>query len=354
MNRNGITLRAATLLITLLIVLPLVWIRLPHVAGGGGASGEIQPADLSQLNLAWGVEWIAAPKAWERTTGSDSIVVAVIDSGVDTSVPQLAGKIWTNADEIPGNGIDDDANGYIDDVHGWDFRDNDPSSLVGSKIHWHGTFVAGIIAAQPNADRATGVAPGIHVMDLRFLDSKNLFYSRDWARFAEAIDYAVYNGAQIINLSVYANGTPPAVLERALCRAAQLGVIVVGIAGNDSHSRVCYPAKYPSVLAVSATDRNDRLASFSNYGAEVAVSAPGEKITSLFSGGITGTSSGTSFSAPHVSGTLALILSAHPGLTPDGAIDLLRQTSVDLGDNGQDSRFGAGLIDAGQAVASTS
>ena len=353
MKRKSICLSVATLL-TLILVLPLVWIQLPHVAGGGGASGEFQPADLSELNLAWGVERITAPKAWERTTGSDEVVVAVIDSGVDTSVPQLAGRIWTNADEIPQNGLDDDKNGYIDDVHGWDFRDNDSSSLVGSKIHWHGTFVAGIIAAHPNADKATGVAPGIQVMDLRFLDSKNLFYNRDWARFAEAIDYAVDNGAQIINLSVYANGKPPAVLEQALSRAAQLGVIVVGISGNDSQSQVSYPGKYPSVLAVSATDRNDRLASFSNHGSEVSVSAPGEKITSLFSGGIAGTSSGTSFSAPHVSGTLALILSANPGLAPNGAIELLRKTSVDLGDHGQDSRFGAGLINAGQAVASIS
>ena len=353
MKRKSICLSVATLL-TLILVLPLVWIQLPHVAGGGGASGEFQPADLSELNLAWGVERITAPKAWERTTGSDEVVVAVIDSGVDTSVPQLAGKIWSNANEIPENGIDDDANGYIDDVHGWDFRDNDPSSLVGSKIHWHGTFVAGIIAAQPNADKATGVAPGIQVMDLRFLDSKNLFYSKDWQKFAQAINYAVDNGAQIINLSVYANGAPPAVLEQALSRAAQLGVIVVGIAGNDSQPQVCYPAKYPSVLAVSATDRNDRLASFSNYGSEVSVSAPGEKITSLFSGGIAGTSSGTSFSAPHVSGTLALILSANPGVASSSAIELLKQTSVDLGDQGQDSRFGAGLINAGQAVVNTS
>ncbi len=351
MRRISIWLSVATLLT---LVLPLVWIQLPHVAGGGGASGEFQSADLCKLNLAWGVERIAAPKAWERTTGSDKVVVAVIDSGIDTSVPQLAGKIWSNTDEIPENGIDDDANGYIDDVHGWDFRDDDPSSLAGSKIHWHGTFVAGIIAAQPNADKATGVAPGVQVMDLRFLNSKNLFYTKDWQKFAQAIDYAVDNGAQIINLSVYANGTPPAVLEQALRRAAQRGVIVVGIAGNDSQTQVCYPAKYPSVLAVSATDRNDRLASFSNYGSEVSVSAPGEKITSLFPGGIAGTSSGTSFCAPHVSGTLALILSANPGLAPNSAIELLKQTSVDLGDHGQDSRFGAGLINAGQAVVNTS
>ncbi len=319
----------------------------PRIAGGAGSSGSILPTELG--SLSWGVERIEAPQAWERTTGSQEIVVAVIDSGIDTTVPQLAGKIWTNPGEIAGNGIDDDHNGYIDDLHGWDFRDNDASSLTGSKIHWHGTFVAGIIAAQPGADKVAGVAPGIRIMDLRFLDSRNLFYGSDWKTFAKAIDYAVDNGADIINLSVYANGKPPLVLEQAVQRARQHGVIIVGIAGNDGKSQVSYPAKYSSVLAVSATDRNDHLASFSNYGSEVAVAAPGEKITSLFPGGIVGTSSGTSFAAPHVSGTLALILSSHPESTPDRAIALLKQTSESLGDA---HRFGAGLIDAAKAVAS--
>lgn len=335
----------------LLVGIVLVGVQRPYVAGGAGTSRPVPLPDLDGLALSWGLERIEAPKAWERTTGSQGIVVAVIDSGIDTTIPQLAGKIWTNPGEVPGNGIDDDKNGYIDDIHGWDFRDNDSSSINGSKPHWHGTFVAGIIAAQPGMDKAAGVAPGIRIIDLRFLDSRNLFYGSDWKRFAKAIDYAVDNGARVINLSVYANGKPPLILQRALRRAAQHGVIVVGIAGNDSKSQVSYPAKYPSVLAVSATDRSDHLASFSNYGPEVAVAAPGEKITSLFPGGAVGTSSGTSFAAPHVSGTLALILSADSTLSPSQAIELLKWTSVDLGDRGDDRRFGAGLIDAGQAVA---
>lgn len=312
----------------------------PYIAGGAGTSRSIVRADLG--SLSWGVKRIEAPQAWERTTGSQDIVVAVIDSGIDTTLPQLAEKIWINPGEIKGNRIDDDRNGYIDDIHGWDFRDNDSSSLIDSKIHWHGTFVAGIIA---------GVAPGIRIMDLRFLDLKNRFYGSDWKKFAKAIDYAVDNGARIINLSVYANGKPPLILEQALRRAVQHGVIVVGIVGNDSESQVCYPAKYASVLAVSATDRDNHLADFSNYGTEVSVAAPGEKITSLFPGGAVGTSSGTSFSAPHVSGTLALILSCNPDLSPSQAVDFLKQTSVDLGNCGCDRQFGAGLIDASQAVA---
>ncbi|MEA1871397.1 MAG: S8 family serine peptidase [Candidatus Bipolaricaulota bacterium] len=325
------------------LLLSLLGMSGPRIAGGGGESNATPSSDLG--SLSWGVERIEAPQAWERTTGSQEVVVAVIDSGIDTTVPHLAGKIWTNPNEIPGNGIDDDRNGYIDDIHGWDFRDEDASSLTGSKIHWHGTFVAGIIAS---------VAPGIRIMDLRFLDSRNLFYGSDWKRFVAAIDYAVDNGADIINLSVYANGKPPRILEQAMQQARQHGVVVVGIAGNDGKSQVCYPAKYSSVLAVTATDREDHLASFSNYGSEVTVTAPGEKITSFFPGGVAGTSSGTSFAAPHVSGTLALILSSHPGITPSRAITLLERTSFDLGSSGNDRQFGAGLIDAGRAVASTS
>jgi len=166
----------------------------------------------------------------------------------------------------------------------------------------------------------------------------------------QAIDYAVDNGARVVNLSLYANGQPPLILERALERAARHGVIVVGISGNDASLDVCYPGKYSTVLAVSATDRDDHLASFSNYGREVRVAAPGDKISSLFPGGAVGTSSGTSFSAPHVSGTLALILSCNPSLSAAEAVRLLEETSIDIGSSGRDKEFGAGLIDAGQAV----
>jgi subtilisin family serine protease len=333
-----------------LVVGGLVWVKLPHVAGKAGASGIFSSPNTNGLALSWGLERIEAPQAWQRTTGSAEVVVAVIDSGIDVTAPQLSGKVWTNPDEVPGNGIDDDGNGYIDDVHGWDFRDGDACSLAGSKIHWHGTFVAGIIVAQASQDGVAGVAPGVRIMDIRFLDSKNLFYSSDWTKFAQAIDYAVANGARIINLSIYSNGKPPLAFEQAIKRAIERGVIVVGIAGNDGKDAVSYPAKYPGVLAVSAIDQGDRLAQFSNCGPEVAVAAPGEKVTSLFPGGKAGTASGTSFSAPHVSGTLALVLSANPHLTTGEAVSLLKRTAVDLGQRGGDPQFGAGLINAGQAV----
>jgi subtilisin family serine protease len=192
-------------------------------------------------------------------------------------------------------------------------------------------------------------------MDVRFLDSNNRFSSRDWDMFADAIDYAVDNGADIINMSVYANGTPPAILRSAIQRAVRAGVIIVGISGNVEGSgaaatEVLYPGKYPEVYAVSATTQSDQLADFSRRGPEVALCAPGEGITSFLPGGQTATRSGTSFAAPHVSGTLALVLSAFPSLSAQQAVSLLMGSAIDLGARGPDSLFGQGLIDAFGAV----
>ena len=187
-------------------------------------------------------------------------------------------------------------------------------------------------------------------MDVRFLDSNNEFSSRDWNTFAEAVDYAVNNGADIINMSIFANGRPPATLENAILRAIQSGVVIIGISGNTGQTGVLYPGKYDNVLAVSATTESDLLASFSTRGPEVFLCAPGEGITSFLPGGQTATRSGTSFAAPHVTGTLALILSAFPSLSAEQAVDLLLESLVDLGTRGFDPSFGQGLIDAFEAV----
>jgi subtilisin family serine protease len=303
-----------------------------------------------QQPINWGLTRIAAPEAWRIHHGDPNVVVAVIDSGIDTSIPQLRESMWVNEDEIPGNGIDDDRNGYVDDIHGWDFRDGDSSSLVGTPLHWHGTFTAGIIAARPGEIPIVGIAPGVRVMDVRFLNSENQFLSSDWRTFAEAIEYAVDNGAQIINLSVFANGRPPGYFQDALRNAAARGVLMVGISGNTGEAGVLYPAKYDTVYAVSATTRDNLAAGFSSYGPEVFVCAPGEQIVSFVPGGGTSTRSGTSFAAPHVTGTLALILSAHSGISPDDAIAILRRSLVDLGTRGFDEWFGYGLVNAYEAV----
>lgn len=318
----------------------------PDIAGAAGATGS---PDLNAAGLPWGVERIRAPEAWRMTTGSPEIIVAVIDSGIDRTVPALADVLWVNPREIAGNGRDDDGNGYVDDVYGWDFRDNTPTHLRRTTLHWHGTFVAGLIAGRFKEGGPVGVAPNIRIMDVRFLDSRGLFTTKDWDGLASAIRYAVDNGARIINLSLYAKGTPPGGVEQALGYAASKGVIVVGIAGNEAKPEVLYPGKYSTVLAVSATDSADGLAPFSSWGPEVALAAPGHEVVSLLPGGVAAKHSGTSFAAPHVSGTLALILSANPSLTAREAIEVLLKTSTPLSTD-SDPRFGAGLVDAGAGV----
>lgn len=187
-------------------------------------------------------------------------------------------------------------------------------------------------------------------MDVRFLDSNNEFLPSDWHTFVEAIEYAVDNGADIINLSLFADDRPPQYFENALRAAAASGVIIVGISGNTGRNGVLYPGKYDEVYAVSATTQDDQLARLSTYGPEVFVCAPGEKVVSFVPGGGTSTRTGTSFAAAHVSGTVALILSSRPELSAVQAIEVLKRSTIDLGTPGFDRSFGHGLINAYAAL----
>ncbi len=319
------------------------------VAGGAGYSSS--PERPAQGNLRWGLEAIEAPEAWQVTEGADDIVVAVIDSGVDRRVPFLASRMWHNPGEIPGNGIDDDRNGYVDDVYGWDFQDGDPDSLSGSSLNWHGTFVAGLIAAAVDTSSGVGgVAPRVRLMDVRFLDSKGVFYTSDWGRLARAIDYAVDNGARIINLSIYTALRPPKFVHSAIRRAVEKGVLVVTIAGNQGADRVSYFGRWPEVITVGAVDKSGRPASFSNRGREVDLAGPGVRVLSLVPGGRVMAASGTSFAAPHVAGTAALLLSLHPDMPLSELTQLLMRTARDVGPRGEDDATGWGLVNAGEAV----
>jgi subtilisin family serine protease len=335
-------------LVTATLKLQILPVRLPLAPEGPPPGADVYVVYQEPSN--WGLESIHVPEAWKLSHGSSNVVVAVIDSGIDASLPQLMASMWTNEDEIPNNGVDDDQNGYIDDIHGWDFRDGDSSSLVGSTIHRHGTFVASIIAAQPGRYPVVGVAPGARLMDVRFLNSQNQFAATDWVLFERAVNYAVDNGADIINLSVFTNGRPPNSLERVLDRARAKGIPIVGISGNLGKNEVMYPGRYDSVLAISAVTSAGLLATFSSRGPEVAFCAPGENITSFTPGERIATDTGTSFAAPHVTGVLALLLSANPELTAEAAIDVLTATAIDLGSRGRDDLYGYGLVDAWAAL----
>lgn len=275
---------------------------------------------------------IRAPDAWDVTLGSPSVVVAVIDTGIDYTHPDLAPNMWTNPDEIPDNDLDDDGNGYIDDIYGYDFVNNDSDPM---DDYFHGTHVAGSIAAvADNEIGIAGVAPHTRLMALKFLDETG---SGVTSNAISALNYAVKNGASISNNS-WGGGPFSQAFLTAIQKASAANHIFVASAGNyanNNDAEPFYPASYnvPNVISVAATDAGDHIAYFSNYGrTSVDVGAPGVDIYSTLPTHMTegmaaqglfenyGSLNGTSMAAPHVAGVLALLRATDPSLTPAQAI----------------------------------
>ncbi|HET9532516.1 MAG TPA: S8 family peptidase [Blastocatellia bacterium] len=272
---------------------------------------------------------IGATRMWDISQGSDDIVVAVIDTGIDVAHPDLAANIWVNLGEIPGNGIDDDANGFADDINGWDFALNDPSPDV--ETDFHGTHVAGTVGAVGNNNLGvTGVAWRVKLMALKFIRGR----SGDAANAVKAINYAVDQKKRGVNVRVinasWSGDAPSKSLRKAIKKAGKAGILFVCAAGNggsdfrgdDIDVTPEYPAAWSaeisSIVTVAALDRGDNLAGFSNFGRKtVNVGAPGVDITSTLPGGAYGALNGTSMATPHVAGAAVLILSQEPNLTPE-------------------------------------
>ena len=249
---------------------------------------------------------IDAPEAWDLGTGGE-VIVGVIDTGVDDDHEDLHGNMWVNEDEIPDNGLDDDGNGYIDDIHGWDFvnNDNDPYDDNG-----HGTHCAGTIAGMgDNGIGVVGVCWSAKIMALKFLNSSG---SGTTADAVSAMEYAIANGANLTSNSWGGGGYSIALLDAisAAGAANQLFIAAAGNSGSNNDSYPHYPSSYElgNIIAVAATDHNDLKAGFSCYGlTSVDLGAPGVNILSSLPGNSYGYKNGTSMAAPHVSGACALV-----------------------------------------------
>jgi serine protease len=331
----------------------------------------------------WHFSQIGLGSAWDLDTtspnygGDPSIVVAVVDSGVAYEnygpyalAPDLASThFWTNPGEIAGNGVDDDGNGYIDDVKGWDFVNSDAHPNDDDS---HGTHVCGTIAQSTNNGLGVaGIAFNTTIMPLKVLDSDG---SGTDADVAAAFEYAANKGAKIINFS--AGGSASTTLANAVAYASNAGVLIVAAMGNTGHTSntVSYPAAYDNyVLAVGATRYDQTRAYYSSYGPHIDVVAPGGDVTvdqngDTYPDGVLQQTfnpdtqvptdfhyyyfQGTSMATPHVSGVAALVWAKHLTWTAVDVRHAIETTAVDKGAVGRDNQYGWGLINAPSAVAS--
>ncbi len=310
---------------------------------------------------------IHAYQAWDIEKGKREVIVAVIDTGIDYEHPDLQPNIWINSGEdLNGNGrvdpsdfngADDDGNGFIDDIQGWDFtdapnypdggdyrdRDADPMDEMG-----HGTAVAGIIAAvMDNEIGIAGVAPGCRVMNLRSFTGSGLGEEDD---AASAILYAIANGARVINMS-WGDVFISRVLDDVIKYAASKNVVLVASSGNAATDRIHYPSAFDHVISVGATNENDAIASFSNFGPTLDLVAPGSGILSTIREAKYDSSlNGTSFAAPFVSAAAALVISRDQSLPAETVRGILLSSADDLGSPGWDYYYGAGRLNIERAL----
>lgn len=271
---------------------------------------------------------INALKAWDITKGSRAVRIAVIDTGVDYNHPDLKSNMWVNTKEIPNNGIDDDKNGYIDDVYGFDFANNDSNPMDGNG---HGTHCSGTIGAvHNNQTGVSGVMADVSIMAIKFLGDDG---SGSLEAAIKAIDYATMMDVDLMSNSWGGGGRSEALLE-AIKRASDKGIIFTAAAGNSSSNNDAtpsYPASYqvPNMVSVAALTAQNGLASFSSYGkTSVHIAAPGHNILSTVNGGKYDVYSGTSMATPHVSGVLGLLLAKEGRMSHDVLRERLTMTGV--------------------------
>ena len=328
---------------------------------------EFVPNDPFYAAQRWYYTLTEAPQAWDLEQGKPSVIVAVLDSGIDDTHPDLRDRIWHNPGEGVPNGIDEDGNGCVDDIHGCNFVDPaaaDPScgpqpippSNQVADDSGHGTFVAGIIGATGNNGIGViGAANGVTLLPVKVLDCTGVGTTAD---AAAGILYATRMGAQVINLS-FGGVEPSRTLQEAIITATgTFGAVVVAASGNQGAEGVTYPARYPQVIAVGASDRNfpDARAPFSNWGPNVDVVAPGVDVVSTVPQALCdghwycppgqpySVASGTSFAAAQVAALAALIRSHSPALTTNEIRFVIRAAALPLPDGDTPGWAGGGRI----------
>lgn len=299
---------------------------------------------------------IQAEEAWDVTEGDSTIIIAIIDTGIDWDHPDLAANMWINNDELPNNSIDDDNNGYIDDYRGWDFgglngvADNDPREDDPD----HGTHVAGLASAVTN--NGVGIASLGYRSKLMPVKSSTDSYRDQFGNpyvvyGYEAITYAADNGAHIVNCS-WGNNSFSRLGEDVINYAISKGVLVIGASGNDNTSDDHFPSGYNGVISVTSVNQNDVRSTFSNYGEGVDISVQGENIYSTWQNDTYATLSGTSMSAPIVAGLAALVKSRFPTYSPIQLGEQIRVNATPIDDlnNSYRRKLGYGRVNALNAV----
>ncbi len=290
------------------------------------ASGQNTFADVPDLGgNNWGADLIKAPEAWAKGYTGKGVVVAVLDTGVDYNHPDLKDNIWTNPN--PGTGKDNNGKAYVNDIHGWNFVDNN-NDVMDNSSYGHGTHVSGTIAGENNNFGVTGIAYDAKIMPVKVLDDSG---AGSYSSITNGIYYAVNHGANVINLSL-GSTSPNSSVESALKYASSKNVIVAMAAGNDGGTTPEYPAHYAQNwgLAVGAVDKSKNIADFSNRSGSQPfpyVTAPGVNIYSTIPGDKYGFLSGTSMATPHVAGVVALMLSANHNLTDSQVRQIITDTA---------------------------
>ena len=283
----------------------------------------------SDYDSQWAPQLTGAESAWAVTTGDNSIIIAVTDTGVDGTHPDLAGKV----------------------IAGYDTFNNIPISAgADSSVQYHGTHCAGIAAAVGNNNQGmAGVAWGSKIMPIKISDDGPDYSATDFD-MAEAFMWAVDNGADIISCSFGGKGYSQTMKDAIDYAVIDNGCVMTASMGNSHRDEIMYPAGYQSVIAVGNTDAHDEIADWSTTGNHMSVCAPGVEIYSTMPGGGYDYIDGTSMSCPFVAGAAALILSHNPGMSPEAVKTQLEDTAVDLGSPGFDSTYGHGRVDLAAAL----